>query len=165
MLNMFEKLINEHGSSTILKERLSLFSDKYSMLEEKLKISEQKSKVLEHENNNFKTQLSQATKEIEKLKEVVESSAESSKSHKLDDIKEKILQLLFQVGEEVDLVQLCTQLSLDKSTAEYHLTTLEDGNYIYTRYYQGDWVSGESGFTAHEIAQNGRKYVVEKINR
>jgi hypothetical protein len=29
MLDMLEKLINEHGSSAILRERLELFSDKY----------------------------------------------------------------------------------------------------------------------------------------
>jgi hypothetical protein len=36
MLEMFEKLINEHGSSVILKERLKLINDKYEALGEKL---------------------------------------------------------------------------------------------------------------------------------
>jgi DNA-binding transcriptional ArsR family regulator len=165
MLSMFEKLINEHGSSTILKERLELFSDKYSMLEEKLKISEQKNKLLENENNNLKIQLNQAGKEIEHLKKAIESSISSETSKKLDEIKEKILQLLFQIGDEINLMQLCSQLSIDKNTAEYHLNILEEGEYIFSRYYQGDWVSGDSGYSAYVIAQEGRKYVVEKMNR
>lgn len=165
MLSMFEKLINEHGSSIILKERLELFSDKYSMLEEKLKISEQKNKLLENGKDNLRTRLSQAEKENEKLKATIESSILNQDSNKLDEIKEKILQLLFQTGKEVNLIPLCSQLSIDKSTAEYHLNILEEGSYIYCHYYQGDWISGESGFSAYEIAQEGRKYAIEKMNR
>ncbi len=33
MLQLFEKLINEHGSSTILKERLLILKDEYAELE------------------------------------------------------------------------------------------------------------------------------------
>lgn len=165
MLKMFEKLINEHGSSTILKERLELFSDKYSMLEEKLKVFEQKNNMHENENEKLKTQLSQAEKEIERLKEIIKVSAEKTSLGQLEEVQEKILKYLFEVGDEVDLIHLCSQLALDKSTAEYHLNILEEGNFIYTRYYQGDWVSGESGYTVHEIDQEGRKYVIKKLNR
>ncbi len=35
LLDGFEKLINEHGSETILKERIALANDKYSALEKK----------------------------------------------------------------------------------------------------------------------------------
>lgn len=33
MLQLFEKLINEHGSSTILKERLTILKDEYTQIE------------------------------------------------------------------------------------------------------------------------------------
>lgn len=33
MLNLFEKLINEHGSSTILKERITAIKEEYTRLE------------------------------------------------------------------------------------------------------------------------------------
>ena len=35
LLDGFEKLINEHGSAVILKERIELANDKYSSLEDK----------------------------------------------------------------------------------------------------------------------------------
>lgn len=35
MLNLFEKLINEHGSSTILKERITAIKEEYTRLESK----------------------------------------------------------------------------------------------------------------------------------
>lgn len=148
MLKMFEKLINEHGSSTILKERLELFSDKYSILEEKLKVSEHKNKLLENENDKLRTEVSQARTEIEQLKATIKSSVAEKSINKLDETKEKILQFLFQVGDEVPLMHICSQLSLDKSTAEYHLNILDEGKYIYTHYYQGDWVEGTSGYSA-----------------
>ena len=43
-----EKLINEHGSATILKERLLLVADKYAALEQKLSdsvIREKKTRI------------------------------------------------------------------------------------------------------------------------
>ena len=54
-----EKLINEHGSAAILKERLELVADKYTDLEQKLSDSILKQKDLELEKKNI---------EIENLK-------------------------------------------------------------------------------------------------
>ncbi|WP_299980447.1 cell division protein ZapB [Desulfobacula sp.] len=66
LLDGFEKLINEHGSATILKERISLANDKYSLLENKNEILkeqnsvfEQKIKMLESENNALKLKMQQ----------------------------------------------------------------------------------------------------------
>jgi hypothetical protein len=52
MLEMFEKLINEHGSSVILKERLKLRNDKYEALGEKLEISNNKDEFLQKDTPN-----------------------------------------------------------------------------------------------------------------
>ena len=57
MLAMIEKLINEHGSSTILKERLQLINDKYEVLENKLDLVEKENKSLKQEINKLKSQL------------------------------------------------------------------------------------------------------------
>ena len=57
MLEIFEKLINEHGSSVILRERLELYSDKYSMLEEK-------NKHLQTKINDLESELSEAISEV-----------------------------------------------------------------------------------------------------
>ena len=46
MLKLLQDLINEHGSSTILKERLQLIGDKYSHLEEKMEASQQENAPL-----------------------------------------------------------------------------------------------------------------------
>jgi len=48
-----EKLINEHGSAAILKERLDLVADKYADLEQKLSDSTLKQKDIEIEKKNL----------------------------------------------------------------------------------------------------------------
>ena len=49
LLDGLEKLITEHGSASILKERIALANDKYAALEEKLSASELRVKNLESE--------------------------------------------------------------------------------------------------------------------
>ena len=50
LLDGLEKLITEHGSAAILKERITLANDKYAALEAKLVASELRVKKLEPEN-------------------------------------------------------------------------------------------------------------------
>lgn len=52
-----EKLINEHGSATILKERIALANDKYSALEAKNKILSAENETLRIESEELKTQV------------------------------------------------------------------------------------------------------------
>lgn len=54
MLSIIEKLINEHGSSSILKERLELVNDKYEALETKLANSEKENEILRKEIESLK---------------------------------------------------------------------------------------------------------------
>ena len=67
LLDGFEKLINEHGSATILRERISLAEDKYDALE-------RKASELEAENETLKSDLEKATKEIDRLNKIIEPS-------------------------------------------------------------------------------------------
>lgn len=67
MLAMIEKLINEHGSSTILKERLQLINDKYEVLESKLALAEKENESLKKELQRVSSQL----KDQEKSEEFV----------------------------------------------------------------------------------------------
>ena len=57
MLDMFEKLINEHGSSVILKERIKLINDKYEAIETKLENTVKENEVLKKEIKLLSAQL------------------------------------------------------------------------------------------------------------
>ncbi|ASU24070.1 hypothetical protein CCZ37_16145 [Vibrio qinghaiensis] len=62
-----EKLINEHGSSVILKERLSQASEQFSILEAKVVALEAENATLRFEVANHKEQASISQALIEKI--------------------------------------------------------------------------------------------------
>lgn len=68
-LDGLEKLINEHGSAVILKERIELANDKFSALEQKLSDSELRVKKLEPENERLSVDLQEAQVKIRNLEE------------------------------------------------------------------------------------------------
>jgi len=69
LLDGFEKLINEHGSAAILKERIALANDKFSALEQKLSDSELRVKKLEPENERLCLDLKDAQEKIRNLED------------------------------------------------------------------------------------------------
>ena len=78
LLDGFEKLINEHGSATILKERISLANDKYSLLEEKNSMlarqaadNDEKIKILETENQTLHLNVQKAEQKIRQLEKQI----------------------------------------------------------------------------------------------
>ncbi len=67
LFGSIEKLINEHGSATILKERMALANDKYLFLEDKVIVLEDKIKTLGLENETLRFNLAQAEDEVRQL--------------------------------------------------------------------------------------------------
>jgi hypothetical protein len=63
-LDSIEKLINEHGSASILKERIALGNDKYALLEDKVALLEDKITHLEPENQRLRIDLEKAEAKI-----------------------------------------------------------------------------------------------------
>jgi len=155
MLKMFEKLINEHGSSTILKERLELFSDKYSMLEEKLSVSEQRNTILETENKILQSEFQQAKEEIESLKQILEASAKENSSEKLSEIEEQILQLFFDTNSEIPTSQIAGQFKINIGNAEYHIDKLLTLEFLDATYNMME-------DPHYYIRPEGRAYLIEK---
>ena len=68
LLDGIERLINEHGSASILKERIELANDKYAALEGNNSILNQKVAMLESQNNTLRLNLEKA--EIESLSQL-----------------------------------------------------------------------------------------------
>ena len=158
MLNMIEKLINEHGSSTILKERILLISDKYDALDEKLKISEQKAELLERENSFLK-------EKVESLENEINATIQnSSDAPKLDDVKNNILTMLFSASDGISKEDIANKLALEIGVVNYHFDELKDMNYLdFPRLVMGSALTGSRGGQFQKISQEGRKYVVEVI--
>jgi DNA-binding MarR family transcriptional regulator len=157
MLEMFEKLINEHGSSVILKERLELFSDKYSVLEDKLEEAVQKNSVIETENQGLRENLLQAEKEIERLQKLVDSAIDSQNESKLDEVKERILKAFFEANSHTTISNLAAHIGLDESLVQYHIDQLKEKGLVA---YGPLMANSPATF---KISPSGRKIVVEEI--
>lgn len=77
LLDGFEKLITEHGSAAILKERIALANDKYAILEAENKILCTENEALRLVNGELKEQvwaLEEELSHISSLSEFVEES-------------------------------------------------------------------------------------------
>ncbi len=149
MLAMLEKLINEHGSSTILRERLELFSDKYSMLEEKNKHLNERNEILE-------SQLQTAKEEIDKLQSIIDKTNTNQNNDGLAETTEEILKFLFDQNHDINLGHICNQFSLEKGVADYHIDNLMESGLIT----HGALFVNQP--PSYRISKEGRKYIIEK---
>jgi predicted nuclease with TOPRIM domain len=145
-----ERLITEHGSAAILKERLALASDQYSALEKKLTESKLRNKQLQSENARLHLDLEKAQDEIRNLKEkLVERHGQS-----LEEVAEKILVVLSQ-HEELTAEQVGRLVGVGAQLATYHLSELQQQKMVM------DYLAVDSP-VYWGIIQGGRAYLVKR---
>lgn len=149
LLDGLEKLINEHGSAVILKERIALANDKYAALEEKLSTSEFRAKQLESENQVLRSDLQDAKIEIQNLKKL----SEQSHSDRLDDIKERMLVLL--ASQDSFENKIAQALGIGPQVAKFHLQDLSEMEFIYRS------LSMTGQQFPWQLAQEGRRYLAK----
>ncbi len=145
-----EKLITEHGSATILRERLELAADKYAVIEKRVN-------ELESENQGLRLQLEKSTKESEALKDRVHSLTSQGG---LKDEEEKILLCLATTDGWLPSRRLPSRiiaqhLSINKTKVDFYLG----------QFARREWVSGSHFWTGQEseyhIADEGRAYLIQ----
>ena len=90
-----EKLITEHGSAAILKERLALVADKYSALEKKVA-------NLESENRNLKVENGQ----LKEQKRNLEEQLKQRHGQRLEEVQARIAERMFPKHREPVLLNL-----------------------------------------------------------
>ncbi|MBI5920806.1 MAG: hypothetical protein HY847_04050 [Betaproteobacteria bacterium] len=147
LLDGFEKLINEHGSAAILKERIALANDKYAALEQKLSASELRIKELESENHGLRTNLEKAEIEIQQLKEL----SENAHGQRLPEIREKLLVLLATSVQYAPTV--AAEFEVHEQVVLHHFEELEKLSMA-----EGWRVSGYD--TEWHLQPEGRSYLV-----
>ncbi|MBL1294435.1 MAG: hypothetical protein COB61_011280 [Thiotrichales bacterium] len=156
MLEMFEKLINEHGSSVILKERLELINDKYEALGEKLEISNNKNELLQKENEQLKQHVAEIQGQL---------SATIPKGDNLPQEQKDILKLLFNTDGSIREEVISHQVKLEIGILKYHLDELIEKELLnYPSHIRANSFTGTEGYRKHSISKNGRKCVVENTS-
>ena len=148
LLDGLERLINEHGSAVILKERIALANDQYAALGQKFSTCEARVVQLEAENKALRLDLEQATIEIQNLKKLTENSH----GQHLEDIKEKLL-IALSPGQEALATQLAQDLGIGEQLATFHLEELAKTRFVSAvRFYTGRP-------TIWKLDQDGRGYL------
>jgi FtsZ-binding cell division protein ZapB len=99
LLDGFEKLINEHGSSTILKERIVLANDKYAALERKLSECEAAKINLNSENEALRLDNEQLKQQNRALEEKL--------SHNLSLVFDDSTGTYIEESSQVRYCQVC----------------------------------------------------------
>jgi chromosome segregation ATPase len=125
LLDDIEKLINEHGSASILKERIELANDKYSALERRLSDSEQRVEQLEREKQALEL-------ETYKLRDKVRNLAQqlaNPDTRRLEEIKEKLL-VAVSSSREASAPQLGRIVGVGEQAALFHLEELRKSGLV-----------------------------------
>lgn len=119
LLDGFEKLINEHGSAVILKERIALANDKYAALEQRLLASELRARELDSENQCLRLDLERARAELQNLQ------ALSANGHgkRLPEIQERLVLLLAASVQYAPKVAV--EFGMNDQTVLYHFEEIE----------------------------------------
>ena len=77
-----EKLITEHGSAAILRERLELANEQYAVLERRCQQLDEQVAMLEEENQRLQSDIEQARQQIRHLDKVLhEKSTHNQNPH------------------------------------------------------------------------------------
>ena len=152
ILSEIERLISEHGSAAILKERLALASDQYSALEKKLVETNLRNEQLESENSGLRLELEKAQEKIRNLEEkLVERHGQ-----RLDEIKEKILCFLAQ-HEEISEPHITRDLGLGEPLTKFHLDDLKTAKLINITALMA--MTGRPRPPTWRLTQEGRRYL------
>ena len=149
LLDGFEKLINEHGSAVILKERISLANDKYVALEARVtgletEIIDLKAKksALQAENQRLKVDNEQLTIKIQDLEKIPYSH-----DNLLDEEKVKILMALAK-QEWSYAEHISRSLGIGIQVVQFHLDELQNDEMALVSDSMGDsseWTLGHEG--------------------
>lgn len=137
ILGDLERLINEHASASVLKERIALAEDKYAALERKVKELDEANAKLQRENTELSRRIppEHAAPQVEKL-------------------GDKVLEFLSQ-HPDVCLAQIAQALGISKELAEFHVEDLENSNMISVSY-------SDMSPATYRLDHEGRRYLVNK---
>jgi predicted nuclease with TOPRIM domain len=159
LIDLIEKLINEHGS---FKEHLELLREQISILEKENSALQSENAILKGKEDTTESKLNRATKEMERLNEVIKVPKKDAKKTRLDAVSEKVLKLFFDKGRELSVNEVAAVLSINISTAQYHFDLLSEAKLILeaTTGDKPTWAA-ESTPALFELSYSGRKYVIE----
>ena len=163
-ITLIEKLINEHGSSTVLKERLELLRDQISVLKKENRALKSDNAILKSKGNTIESQLNKATKKIERLNQLIQELEKDEAKTRLDAVTEKVLKLFFRRRRELSVNEVAAALSIDINTARYHFDLLLENNLIEQTKLGFVSLKGRRRDPQFGLTSSGREYILKNIH-
>ena len=156
-MNLFdgiEKLINEHGSAAILRERLSLASDQFKAMELSAKEATLRAEAAQLSADKASGRVQQLEAENQALRLEIERFKQSADTHspRLDEVREKILVLL--ASKDSLESAIANAVSASPQVVAFHLREMESARLI------GRNLSMTGTALPWYINQEGRRYLV-----
>ncbi len=146
-----EKLITEHGSAAILRERIALVKEEHAALEKKNTALAQEIVMIKNENQRLEL-------ENYKLKEKtgnLEKQLAQIHGKELEEEEQKIIALLARSLSEMQAEHIAAGLGIHPTRAEHFLDKLLEGGYVMI---SGDYISGISRYY---LDAKGKEYAVK----
>lgn len=147
LLGEIEKLINEHGSAAILKERIELLKEQYAALEKRLADADQQRNEALTVNLSLKARVAE-------LESLIKPAGPAKTTDRIDPIREQLLQELAQTSEYLSSDHLANACGISIQLALYHLEDLEESDYVHGSY------SALGDPPEWKLIQFGRSYLV-----
>jgi len=148
-LDEIEKLINEHGSAPILKERLGLIQDKAAEFERKFNLLTKENLVLRHENAKQKADNTRLITENMALKERLKAYEQPRHDNLLNDIEVKLL-LYLASNKNKTPKQIAEAIGITDAVVDFHLAEMS-GKGLVSVYAVDLWC----------LVHKGLKYLIE----
>lgn len=150
LLDGIEKLITEHGSSAILRERIALARDQYEALEKKIATFQDENATLKSEYQRLELDNDKLKQKIKNLEEQLSSIHEQS----LDETEMAILKLLASAHSRITAEQVAGNLGIHVTKAEYFFKRLQEREFINAGY-------SYLNPTTYGSAHGGNEYLVK----
>jgi len=150
-----QKLINEHGSASTLREHLTLFRDHVINLEKKLAISESENAVLEIENSRLKSEAQNLKEKNAELSNKIQNYENFAHSDLLDDSKIKILVHLAKQNSSIPEGSISASIGLSHHLTLFHIVELLSKDMAQRSH------NPFGGPNYLSLSHNGRRYLSE----
>ena len=151
LFDNIDKLITEHGSANILRDRLLLAEDKYSALERKLAATESEKLRLQEHGKKQAEEIERLTSELQRLK--AEQAANQALPEILEDKKKGILIAVARFPDGTSLQRLVNEVHLHQVEAKQALAELSRDDYLRVV----PFMSGPK----YALSERGRKYLID----
>lgn len=157
-ITAIEKLINEHGSAVILRERLLLAADEFNALDRKTTELALKVSQLEAENKALRFELQQRAAQMHAL-EVAAEKKQANQGKPRPGPEVQIMMLLTN-GQELTVTEIAERMGIGRDLAEVHLLSLYDDDMANRRQYSNYGVVPKKPDRWY-LFPNGKKYLAQ----